>query len=155
MTPPPRPSGITVLAVLHFIIAAMVVPSGALWLLTVDLLADPEVAAQATLPGSMNAQVVALALRLGKPLGWILIVFGVLKLVSGVGLWKLRNWGRLLTLGLAALAVALSLPGMVSAVLARDPVSVFLQLLFAVGYGVIVWYLFRPDVKRAFGVDSR
>lgn len=151
MTPPPRPSGITVLAVLHFVIAAMVVPSGALWIWVMGLLADPEIAAQAGMPANLNAPA-ALLLRLGKAAGWFLIVFGLLKAASGVGLWKLRNWGRLLTLGLAALAVALSLPGIVSAALARDVVSLLLGLVFAVGYAVIVWYLFRPDVKRAFGV---
>ena len=152
MQPPPRPSGITVLAILHFVIAALVFPSGALWIWVMGMLADPEIVAQAGMPANLNEQV-ALLLRLGKMAGWILIVFGLLKVVSGVGLWKLRNWGRRLTLGLAGLAVALSLPGLVSVVMARDPFSVFLQLLFAVGYGVIVWYLFRPEVKRAFGVS--
>ena len=151
MQPPPRPSGITVLAILHFVIAALVLPSGALWIWVMGLLADPEIAAQAALPANLNEQV-ALLMRLGKTAGWILIVFGLLKLVSGVGLWKLRNWGRRLTLGLAALAVLLSLPGIADAVAEGDPFSFLLGLLFGVGYGVIVWYLLRPEVKRAFGV---
>lgn len=154
MTRTPRPTGITVLAILHFVIAAMLVPSGGLWILVAGLLADPEFSNQALevpMPPALRAQY-ALLLQHGVAVGLALIIFGLLKVVSGVGLWKLRNWGRRLTIALAALAVALSLPSLVSALLARDVFSLLVGLSFAVGYGAILWYLFWPEVKRVFGV---
>lgn len=86
----------------------------------------------------------------GKAAGWILILFGILKAVSGIGLWKLRNWGRWLTIALAALAALSSLPGVASALLDQQMVSLALGLLIVLGYGLIIWYLFWPEVKKAF-----
>lgn len=49
----------------------------------------------------------------------------------GFGLWELRNWARILVIGEAALTLVI--------------VPVLLPLCL-----LIVWYMFRPHVRRAF-----
>lgn len=145
-----RPAGITVLAVVHFILAALMLLTGALWIGLVRLLASAGGELATPLPIDVSREM-ALLLRMGRVAGLLFIFYGVLKAVSGFGLLKLRNWARWLTIALAGAAVLLSLPGFVSALLSRQPGSLALNLLFAAGYGVIIWYLFRRDIKRAFG----
>lgn len=73
--------------------------------------------------------------------------------VAGLGVWRLHNWGRRLATILWAVWLAFS-SGL--ALLTNDwqteRVALYFELLLgAVFCMLIVWYLFRPDVKRAFG----
>lgn len=146
-----RPAGITVLAVLHFVIAAMMLLAGVIWIWVVRLLATTGAELAMPIPLDVSEEM-ALLLRMGRGAGVLFLLYGALKGISGFGLLKLRNWGRWLTIGLAALAVLLSLPGLVSCLLGWQPAGLALNLIFASGYGVIIWYLLRRDIKRAFGV---
>lgn len=149
-----RPAGITVLAVLHFVLAAVVLVAGALWIWAIGVLsqlAEQGITYGAELPPSLSHQFLLLV-RLGRLVGVILLLVGGVKAVIGVGLWKLRNWGRLLTLIVAALSVLLALPGIVTSLRAGAFFGLGFGLLVAVGYAMIIWYLLQPPVKRAFGV---
>lgn len=148
--PMTRPRGITVLALFHFLLAAMLLPSGLLWLWILSVLREPGAAAAVQMPSELS-QTTQLLFRLGATAGWGLIGFGALKAVIGVGLWGLRNWGRWLAILLAAVAVAASLPGIVASLRAGQWVNLAVSVLFAAGYATILWYMFRPDVRRAFG----
>ena len=73
-------------------------------------------------------------------------------LFRSVGLWRLRSWARVLTLALMVLRLLFLLPGLVFSLMRFEPLSLGAQLVFALLYAWIVWYLFQPEVKRAFGV---
>ena len=112
--------------------------------------------------------------------GWLSVVpFFILAgvLVSaGRGLWKLRNWARTLIILLAFLALLYLVLGTVASYLfpnALDSHSLVRELmnvaicpalafsnarliffwLSLMSYSLVVWYLFRPRVKQAFGVS--
>jgi uncharacterized membrane protein (DUF2068 family) len=65
----------------------------------------------------------------------LIVVFGVLDLITAVGLLRLRDWARWLAIVLAAMGL----------------------LAFPVGTivgGFIIWYLLGDEAKRAFGTAS-
>lgn len=86
----------------------------------------------------------------GMGTGVFLILFGVFQLVAGTGMWKLCEWGRLITFlylagGFIALG-GLTLLAMLRAewwvaLLGAGKGTVFVLLLF---------YLSRPEVRQAF-----
>ncbi len=72
----------------------------------------------------------------------VIIVFAVLHLLSGYGLLKMQNWGRLLTLFLSAIGVFFLLPLLI---LVHG-----IPLAFGIINVVVILYLVLPAVKRAF-----
>jgi hypothetical protein len=83
---------------------------------------------------------------IGHLVGLVIILFAACHLVSGYGLLRMQNWGRLLTLFLSALGLALLLPVMV--VLHGIP------LIFGLINAAVIFYLATPAVKRAFHEQS-
>ena len=152
-----RPFGVAVLAIIHFLEALLFFLTGAMLWLFAQLVADlgPD-ALEA--PDELSARMLPLILEFiqsGK-LMMVYALIGVLAVVFtavGVGLWRLRPWARLLTLGLTALRLVLLLPGLVVSLVQLDPLLIGGHALFVLVYGWIVWYLFQPEVKRAFGGD--
>ena len=92
--------------------------------------------------------------RIGIPeyviLGIIFIGFVGLSL----GLWKLRRWARWVAIWIYAGWSFNLVPQLVSSMspVSSDIVGPVLQLAI---YGWIVWYLFRPHVKEAFGLQHK
>src|SRR5512140_673603 len=76
----------------------------------------------------------------------ILLVSGVLNLVFAYGAWYLKPWGW--TLGIAAEGLAV-LSSLFNWILGYSNFGNFLVSLIIAG--VIVYYLMTPEVKRAFG----
>jgi len=72
----------------------------------------------------------------------VIILFAVLQLISGYGLLKMQNWGRLLTLFLSAIGLFLLLPVLI--------VAHGIPLAFGIVNAVVILYLALPGVKRAF-----
>jgi hypothetical protein len=78
--------------------------------------------------------------------GLIVLAYSILSLVLAYGFWTLQSWAWPLGVGVEVL-------GIVQAVLqfmndTRQIVSLVISLAIA---GVILWYLFQPHVKAAFG----
>lgn len=122
-----RPAGVTILAVLNYLVGAYLVV------------------------GSMFG---LLALWLG-PFAVEFFCVTALFLSLGYGLWKLRNWARqtqivlsiIGALGCLLLGIGLLRDGF-------DTVSLVLGPYFTVLNVVIILYLLRPQVKEAFGASS-
>lgn len=79
-----------------------------------------------------------------------LVLFAAFAGAAALGLWRMRNWGRRLGALLAAVGIALLVPGMMSAV-----ADARLLPILRVGVGVlarvmVLQYLWRPDVREAF-----
>ena len=77
-------------------------------------------------------------------LGVAYIVVGALGLIVGYGLWFLKGWAWILAIVVVALRVVLDVVGLFSG----SAMASFAGLVVS---AVVLWYLFRPEVKRAFG----
>ena len=77
------------------------------------------------------------------------VALGVVAL--GVGLWRLRQWARIVALGLISLNVALSMSALLHSWRHFGEKSFFWALIYIIfGLGMIV-YLSRAEVKATFG----
>ncbi len=152
-----RPFGVAVLAIIHFLEALLFLLTGAILWLFAQLVADlgPD-ALEA--PDELSARMLPLILEFiqsGKLVA-VYVLIGVLAVVFaavGVGLWRLRPWARLLTLGLTALRLLFLVPGLVMSLVQTDALLISGHALMLFVYGWIVWYLFQPEVKRAFAQE--
>ena len=124
-----RPTGITVMAVLAAI-------GGVFGLLASLALLGVGAAVSAT------SGLGGLALLAGI----IVLAYSVLSLVLAYGFWTLKPWAWPLGIGVQVL-------GIIQAVLqfmnnSSNVISLVISLAIA---GVILWYLYQPHVKAAFG----
>jgi hypothetical protein len=131
-----RPTGVTILAVLNFIGAAILIIVGLLFMLGIGMAGGAVDSA-----GGMGVLV-----TLGAVGGVILIVLGVIAGVIGIGLWKLANWARIVTIVCAVIGILGAVVGMIGG-------NIFSNLITLAIDGVILWYLFQSNVKEAFGVS--
>ena len=77
--------------------------------------------------------------------GLIILAYALLSLGVAYGFWTLQPWAWPLGVGVQAL-------GIVQAVLQFLDSTNFFSLLISLAIaGVILWYLFQPHVKAAFG----
>ena len=79
-------------------------------------------------------------------------ILGILLLVFGIGALRLKGWAW--TVGVAALVldivrqiVGLVMQGISAGALVRDVITIALALF-------LIWYLFRPNVRGAFGAAA-
>ncbi len=88
--------------------------------------------------------------------GVVLVAVGVLGLVSGFGLWREREWAWLVARLWASLCIIV---GLVSAGLSLFGTTLTSEIIAAIGAAlvpavagaVVLWYLYQPQVKAAFG----
>lgn len=131
---PPRPRGVTFLALVYFGIAALMLLAA----LTVP--ADLKL----TRSAAENPQRSQAAVR-----GALLIVAAIAALL-GSGLWRLRKWARTLVT-LSALGALFPTTLMMIVWLARlDPRQAGINFLGIVVNAWIAYYLMRPRVREAF-----
>jgi uncharacterized membrane protein (DUF2068 family) len=132
-----RPTGVTILAVLQFIGGALSLLFGVLSL----FFGGAMVATDA-------AEAVDAAIDMGPVMmtvGIASIIIGIIGLIAGYGLFTLKGWGWLL-------AVVFSLSNVVRNIMALfSGVNVVGAIIGIVISGLILYYLYQPNVKRAFG----
>ena len=80
---------------------------------------------------------------LGIILGGILIIIGLAYFAVAYGLWNGRSWAWILTILISALGIVV---GLVSIMIGTGG-----SLLFIIVNVIIIYYLFKPDVKAYFG----
>jgi len=77
--------------------------------------------------------------------GSILILFGILRLIAGVGLWALTNWGRRTALILYFLGLGMALLQIM------DTNTLVLGIFsFAIGVSVLAYLFFSSSMTEAF-----
>ena len=125
-----RPTGITVLAILSFIGGVLAIFAG------LALVGLSGAIASAAGGGGGLATI----------LGLLLLVFGVLELILGYGFWTLKPWAWSMGVALQAAGIVLDVIQFINN--GSQLVSVIISIAIS---AAIIWYLFQPHVKAAFG----
>jgi hypothetical protein len=141
-----RPTGVTILAVLYFIGAAILAICGLFFF----VLGGSMLSGMAQSGGPWSTILAAG----GAVVGAMFLVFALLQLALGIGFIKLQNWARVVAIVLTGIAVLFGAIGMLS-LLAH--VMVFALVVRVITLAIQIWillYLFKPHVKQAFGATS-
>jgi hypothetical protein len=139
-----RPIGVTILAILCFLMTAVMLLAGLGLGLGMGLVGmSPDVG------GGMGAMLAGLGIAGAVFFLIIAVLYGLM----GWGLWTLKNWARIIALVFAVLGLCFGVLGLLGSLLAMEVISLFLQLVSVGINGLITWYLLQPHVKRAFGVS--
>ena len=101
-----------------------------------------------TIIAILNVIVGIVAISVGIPalivvVGIVLIAIGIANLVMGYGLWKGKSWAWTITLILSAIGIISS-----AVSIAERHTEAIAGLIL---YVVIIYYLYRPNVKAFFG----
>jgi hypothetical protein len=101
-----------------------------------------------TIIAILNLIVGIIGIAVGIPLlivgvGIVLIVIGIASIVMAYGLWKGKGWAWIITLILSGIGI---ISGIVS--IARGQYGAVAEIII---YAVIIYYLYRPNVKAFFG----
>jgi uncharacterized membrane protein (DUF2068 family) len=131
-----RPIGVTILAVLQLIFSGLTLLIGLGVFAFKDLIVE-KLAQNPSLPQEPG---------LIASFGGVLIVYGLIGLLLGYGLFTLKGWAWITTLVFQALGVLSNLFSLVSR--QGSPGGAVLSIVIS---AVIIYYLLRPEVKRAFG----
>lgn len=126
-----RPTGVTILAVLA-IIGGFLGLCGSLTLFGVGGLG--------MVAGEISAGASAALF------GGLGLLSALLSLIFGFGAWTLKPWAWILGIIGAGISIASNLLSLVT-----GNSNLFAALLGLVIPGVILWYLFRPEIKAVFG----
>lgn len=144
-----RPTGVTVISVLNFIGAALYL------LAALGIFVGGAFFAQVAKSSAQGgAGVTAMIAGLGAVLGVIFIVGGGLCLFVGIGLWKLANWARILEIVLLVLGLLFGLFGLLGSLTNFHAGPLVWQVVIMAIQIWIIVYLFKPNVKQAFGATS-
>jgi len=140
----PRPTGVTVIAILHFIGAGFATLAGVGAIFGMGFL-SMMAAHNSRLGGAMLA-------GLGVVLAIILFIVAAVAILIGWGLWRLHNWARVTAIVFSGIAILGAMSGVVMLHFAPFLiVGGVVRLAIAVG---IIWYLLQPHVKTAFGAKE-
>ena len=121
-----RPEGITLLAALFWILAILALVGGLFMIGAKDAIIEimedqPEV----------TEGIIDLVDSRLFGVGIIAFVLAICYIITGWGLWTLKSWARIVAMILAAIS------------LLSFPIGTIVGI-------VVLWYLFKPEIKRAF-----
>ncbi|HWR34853.1 MAG TPA: hypothetical protein VN622_03145 [Clostridia bacterium] len=143
-----RPTGVTVLAILHFISAAfLLLISGGLLLGggMVGAVLGGTAAGEHSMAGGLG-----LGLLLGGLGSAVFFVLAGISAVLGWGLFSLMNWARIISIVFAAIGAVSNAARLLVSLI---HFHIFGVLWSVVMFGIdalIIWYLVQPHVKAAF-----
>jgi hypothetical protein len=137
-----RPLGVTILALL--LIAAGIGFAAIGFLLF--FMGSTGATATAPTSGTMAA----LLAGLGAAAGVIFLLFGGLHVVLAIGIFKLRNLARVLTILLLLLIGAGACLGLFATLLSYSHIGLMWNVSLLAVDALGLWYLLRPETKEAF-----
>jgi len=78
--------------------------------------------------------------------GLLLLAYGVLALVLAYGFWNLKPWAWTLGVGLQAAGIVINILQFINNT--NNAASTVISIAIS---AAIIWYLYQPNVKAAFG----
>ncbi len=141
-----KPAGVIVIAILYFIGAALCLIGGLLFIAGGGLLAS-----MMSQSGQAGASPLAgMMAGLGAVAGIVILAIGVIDLLVGIGLIKLKNWARIVAIVFSGIGAAVQLLGILTSLSHFNVGAMVFPVIFLGIYALIIWYLLKPDVKAAF-----
>ena len=141
-----RPTGVTVLAILDFIGAGLCVLGGLGMILGGGFMATM----MSQQGGQGSAGAAGFLAGLGAVAGVFMIIMGGVAALVGFGLWKLKEWARIVSIILAGISGAFQLFGLLGSLAHFNLFAVVWSLFWLAIDALIIWYLLKPEVKAAF-----
>ena len=121
-----RPDGITLLSALFWVLAILAIISGLFMIGAKDALIEIIEEDSGT-----SQSVIDFIDSIFIGVGVIMFILAIIYIVVGWGLWTLKSWARLAAIILAIIS------------LISFPIGTILGI-------IILWYLFKPEIKAAF-----
>jgi len=139
-----RPTGVVLIAVYHFLMAIFLV------FLALVL------SVGGTLLGAMidtghGSSLWGLGMAVGIVVAIAMLIGASIAAVAGYGIWALREWGRILSIVLAAISLLSALPGLLLGHHIHMVLffGMFRLIRIAIS-GLIIWYLVQPQIVAVF-----
>ncbi len=143
-----RPTGVTVLAILLFIgTALLVLMAVGTFLGGAFVVSMIGASARQSGAGAAGAGIGAF---IGAMIGVFFLIGAGLNAICGFGLWNLKEWGRMLTIVLSAIGVALGVISFFFSLLHFHIFGLFFVMVRIAISALVIWYLSQPEVKAAF-----
>jgi hypothetical protein len=140
-----RPTGIVLIALYHGITAVFLAFLAVSVAVGGSVLGAVFGASQQNGPGGLG-----IGLVIGMIGAAFFVFFALIAAAAGYGLWSLREWGRILCIGLAIISLAVALPGLLFMRLHFGAFFGGFRLLRIAISGVILWYLMQPQIISLF-----
>jgi len=159
-----RPLGVTVIAILNIIGGILLLVGGISFIMISSLVSQVSVSdTSSALDGNLSpnlndADIMftnnALSMFLGGfmgILGAILIALGIASFIVAWGLLKGKGWAWIITIIIAIISIVIGVIFIAISIAAGDIVNIGGNIVGLIIDGVIIWYLYRPNVKLYFG----
>jgi len=140
-----RPTGVTVIAILDFIGAAFCLLGG-----IGMILGGGFIATMLSQQGQGSAGAAGILAGLGAAAGVFIIIIGGVSALVGFGLWKLKEWARIVTIVFAGISGAFQLLGILGTLAHFNVLALMWGVFWLAIDALIIWYLLKPEVKAAF-----
>ncbi len=143
-----RPTGVTLIAVLFFLGMALC-GLAAIGMFVGGAFIGSIIGAAAQQRGA-GAAGAGFGAMIGAIAGIFFLVIAALNGICGFGLWKMKEWARMLTIILAGIGAFFGVLGMMGGMMHFNVLLIFWRLIWLGIDVLIVWYLLQPQVKAAF-----
>ena len=140
-----RPVGVTILAILNFIGAAICLLGG-----IGMILGGGFIATMLSQQGQGSAGAAGILAGLGAAAGVFIIIMGGVSALVGFGMWKLKGWARIVSIVLFAISAVMQLLGLLGSLAHFNVFAVVWSLFWVAVDAFVIWYLLKPEVKAAF-----
>jgi hypothetical protein len=141
-----RPTGVTVIAVLDFLGAGLCILVGLSMMLGAGFIAN--IINQQGGQGSAGAA--GIFAGIGVVAGIFFLIIAAIDVVLAVGLLKLKEWARIVTIVLTAIGGALGLLGLLGSFIHFSLFATIIRICVLAIQAFIIMYLLKPEVKAAF-----
>lgn len=141
-----RPTGVTVIAILDFLGAGLCILGGLGMMLGGGFIATL-INQQGGQAGAGAAGILA---GIGVMVGVFCLIIAAVEIILAVGLLKLKEWARIVTIVLTAIFGALGLLGLLGSFIHFSLFATVIRICVLAIQAFIIMYLLKPEVKAAF-----
>ena len=100
--------------------------------------------------GQGSAGAAGILAGLGAAAGVFIIIVGGVSALVGFGLWKLKEWARVVSIVLYGISAALQLLGLLGSLAHFNAFAVIWSVFWIAVDAFVIFYLLKPEVKAAF-----